>query len=215
MGATSDDGEHLRHLRAGLSLSVVSVLWTAVVGSAALTLGVSDGSLVLAALGAIGLLDGVGSATLIVHFRHAIGHRAVSERLERRALGVVTAGMATAGLATATISIGRLVAHRGGHPVAAGVVLSTVSAVVLGVLTQRKRQAARRIPSAALHADSWLSALGALLAVVTVVGTALLEALRWWWLDPAAATVLGGAAVVVSAALARGLRSPSGPGPRP
>ena len=210
MHTTDDDGGHFGSLRSGLWLSVVSVVWTAAAGSAALTLGVSDGSLVLAALGAIGLIDGVGSATLIVHFRHAIGHRALSERLERRALRVVTVGMAAAGLATAVISVDRLVAHRGGHPVIAGVALSAVSAVVLSALALRKRRTARRIPSTALLADAWLSGIGALLAAVTVVGTALLEAFRWWWLDPAAAAALGAAALVVSAALARGLRSDPG-----
>ena len=208
---TTDDDGHLGNLRSGLWLSVVSVVWTAAAGSAALTLGVSEGSLVLAALGGIGLIDGVGSATLIVHFRHAIGHRALSERLERRALLVVTAGMAAAGLATGVISVDRLVAHRGGHPVIAGVALSAVSAVVLSALALRKRGTARRIPSTALFADAWLSGIGAVLAVVTVVGTALLVAFRWWWLDPAAATVLGASALVVSAALSRELRSDPGP----
>jgi divalent metal cation (Fe/Co/Zn/Cd) transporter len=54
----------------------------------------------------------------------------------------------------------------------------------------RKRYVAVRLPSGALLADSRLSAIGALLAVVAVGGTAATQALGWWWADPVAALMI-------------------------
>jgi divalent metal cation (Fe/Co/Zn/Cd) transporter len=196
-------GVHRAHVRTGLRLSVASMSWTAAAGSAAVVIGVVSGSVVVVAFGSIGMIDGVGSAALVVHFRHALRHQAMSVRLERTAWRVVTVGMAAAGLAIATVSAVRLVAHQGGHAVLAAVIGSGCSAVVLGVLAAAKRRAARRIPSHALLADSWLSWAGAALAVVTVVSTALIEVLRWPWLDPAAAIAIAAGAVAMSVALRR------------
>jgi divalent metal cation (Fe/Co/Zn/Cd) transporter len=68
----------------------------------------------------------------------------------------------------------------------------------------RKRRVSAQIPSHALLADSWLSAAGAVLGVLTLVGSALERALGWWWLDPVAATLVACGALALSWVLARG-----------
>lgn len=189
-------------LRAGLRISVVSFTWTLVAGAWAIALGATSNSLTLIAFGAIGLLDAVGSSALIAHFRHALRHEAISERHERLALRIVTLGMATVGVGTFIDSIVRLAAHGSARSSAGGVVLASVSLVALSVLARRKQAIARRVPSNALHADGWLSAVGAVLAGVTLVGSGLTAAFGWWWLDPVAAMVIGGAAFLLSTRLA-------------
>lgn len=92
----------------------------------------------------------------------------------------VTVGMAAVGLATAAGSIGRLTGHMGSKPIPIGVVLASVSVVVLAWLAGVKLRTARVIPSRALRADGWVSATGALLALVTVTGTGLTGALGLW-----------------------------------
>ena len=161
-------------------------------------------SLVLIAFGVIGLLDAVGSGSLIIHFRHAQRHEMLSERLEAIALRVVTIGMAIVGIATVADSAYRLSAHTTGEAPTAGVVLAGVSALVLATLARRKHQVARHIPSPALQADGWLSAMGAMLAVVALVGTGMEATFGWWWLDPVAAIGVGVGAVGLSVALVRG-----------
>jgi len=171
-------------------------------------LGLSDwgsgaGSLVLVSFGAAGLLDAVGSAMLVVHFRHALRHEEFSQRHERLALRLVTGGLIAVGSLTAIESGRRLL--QGVHPrtVAGGVALAGTSALVLGLLSQRKRRIAGHIPSRALLADGWLSAVGALLAAVTVAGTGLTAAFGWWWADPAAAAFVALGAVSIAAVMAR------------
>jgi len=192
-----------RHLRAGLRLSLATLAWTVATNGPALVLGVVRGSLVLAAFGLTGLLDAAGSATLAVHLRHALRHEAFSERHELIALRVVTVGLVAVGVTTAAESVHRLVSHPSAHRVPAGMAIAAVSAGVLAVLSHHKRRVGALIPSKALVADGWLSAVGAALAVVTVAGTALTIAYDTWWADPIAAFTVGVGAIVTAVVMTR------------
>jgi divalent metal cation (Fe/Co/Zn/Cd) transporter len=159
------------------------------------------------AFGCTGLLDAAGSLALVVHFRHAVRHEAFSERHERVAFLVVNAGLVVVALSTAASSVGRLVSRRHGHESTVGIAVACVSVVVLTLLSRRKIGLGRTIPSQALVADGLLSATGAVLAVVTVLGTAL-AAQGWWWADPGAALAVAAGALTVAVVLAqRGRRS--------
>jgi divalent metal cation (Fe/Co/Zn/Cd) transporter len=186
---------------AGLRVSLISFAWTVVAGASAIAIGILYSSLVLVAFGAIALIDAVGSGALILHFRHALRHDAISERHERWAHLLVTAGMSIIGLATMADSAYRLAAKPTAPVALPGTILSAVSIVVLLLLSRRKRSLAERIPSAALNADGWLSAAGAVLAAAALVGTGLRAGLGWWWTDPLAAGGVGAGALVLSIAL--------------
>ncbi len=203
-------------LRDGLRVSQVSFVWTLVAGTAAIAIGVTGSSLVLLAFGLIGLLDAVGSGSLIVHFRHSQRNEALSVRHERTALRVVTLGMAMIGLATIAFSAYRLDTHPTTAALPVGIALAGLSVLVLATLAIYKLTIAGRIPSHALRADGWLSAMGAALAVVALAGTGLVAAFGWWWVDPVAAMAVGCGAAGLSIWLARGpgqddgLRDPIG-----
>jgi divalent metal cation (Fe/Co/Zn/Cd) transporter len=185
-------------LSAAVRVSIASIAWTMVANSASVGLGVAAGSVVLVAFGMTGLLDAAGSVALVVHFRHALHHEALSERHERISLHVITLGLATVGVVTLSASARRLAIHEGSSTSAIGIAIAAASILVLGVLAIRKHQVARRIASRPLHADGWLSATGCLLAFVTVTGSILAARFDWWWADPAAAAVIGGAAIVLA-----------------
>jgi len=194
---TTDD------LRAGLRVSTASIAWTVVSGTLAVVVGFSTGSLVLVAFGFTAILDAAGSAALILNFRHALHHDAISDRLERRALRVVTLGLVVVGSVTGLESVRRLVGRIRGEVAPVGLVLAALSIVVLALLSVGKRRIAPRIPSRALAADGWLSATGCLLAVVTVAGTGLAAALGWWWADPLAASVVALGAIGIAVVMLR------------
>jgi divalent metal cation (Fe/Co/Zn/Cd) transporter len=187
-----------------LHVSQASLAWTIAAGSTAVVVGVIGSSLALITFGMIGLLDGVGSASLIVHFRHSSRHEAISARHEQIALMIVTVGMAAIGLATIGDSVYRLLTHAPSHPRTLGTVVAGVSILVLGILAITKRTIARRIPSHALYSDAWVSGVGALLALVVLSGTALDVGLGLWWVDAIAAIVIACAAVTLSIVLVQG-----------
>jgi divalent metal cation (Fe/Co/Zn/Cd) transporter len=190
-------------IRDGLRASVASLTWTFLASSTAIGLGLARNSLVLVAFGAVGLLDAVGSFTLVVHFRHALRNDDLSERHERIALRVITIGMIVVGVLTIAQGIHRLADHGEAEGVPAGTVLAGASAVVLATLAARKLLVGRQIPSPALRADGWLSLMGSFLAAITVAGTGLNAALGWWWLDSVAAIVIAAVAIAAGALLSR------------
>lgn len=185
-------------VRQGLRVSALSAVWTVAAGSGAIAIGVIGNTLTLAVVGVIGLLDAVGSATLLFHFKHAIRHESISARREKATLLVVSAGLAAVGLATIGDSAYRLDRHTRSTPALAGIILAGLSIVISAGLAVRKRRIAGRIPSRALNADGWLSATGAVLAFVTVLGTTLDRAFAWWWSDPVAAVTVASGAIALS-----------------
>ena len=171
--------------QAALRVSQISVAWTLVASAAAVVAGIAAGALVLVAFGVTGLLDAAGSYALIVSFRHAMRHKAVDPRRERLALRIIGLGLIVVGVLTAGESVRRLAEGSNAERSAVGVAIASASAFVLTGLSVRKVQLAARLASPALRADGWLSATGALLAVITVAGTLLAD--RAGWADPAAA----------------------------
>ncbi len=137
----------------------------------------------------------------VVHFRHALRHEAFSDRREQLALRAVTLGLVVVGTSTAVESTRRLIGHVESHAVPTGAALAAMSIGVLGLLAVRKHRTAGRIPSRALLADGWLSAIGCLLAIVT--GTGLTSAYGWWWVDPLAAAAVACVALTIAAVMAR------------
>jgi len=184
-------------------VSVLSLGWTLAIGGGSLVIGIVDDSLAVAAFGATGLLDAVGSASLTLQFAHARSRGAHSHRFEAVTLRIVTVGLAATALATSVLAVGRLRGHGTEAATTAGVVISAASIAVLVLLAAAKRRIAPRIPSHALYADSWVSTVGAALAVVAAVGVVLRGSLGWWWADPVAALVVGVVAMCLSAWLLR------------
>jgi divalent metal cation (Fe/Co/Zn/Cd) transporter len=68
-----------------------------------------------------------------------------------------------------------------------GTVIAAASVPVLSLLAFRKRWVAVRIPSRALLGDAHLSAVGAALAGLALIGTGASAWFGWWWADAVAA----------------------------
>jgi divalent metal cation (Fe/Co/Zn/Cd) transporter len=190
MPATKED----ELLRSALRISAVSAVWTLAASVAAIVIGYAGHAIALVAFGTVGILDSAASVALVAHFRD-VRRGGTAERLERVALRVVTAGLVTVGVATAVVSVSRLLDRRASASSPASVVLAAVSLLALAGLSLRKRQISARIASHALRADSHLSAVGAVLAAVTLAGTAASSSLGWWWADPVAALAIAVGAV--------------------
>jgi divalent metal cation (Fe/Co/Zn/Cd) transporter len=185
-------------VRAGLTASVASVAWTAITSAIAIGFGVSSGSVVLIAFGAVGFFDLAGSSALVVHFRHALRHQEISGGHERIAHLVVSYGMLTVGVATLAGSIDKLASDSESSEPLAGLIASAASIFVLGYLGVRKRAIGRQIPSRALTTDGALSLTGAGTAACTVAGLGLNDAFGWTWVDPVAAMCIGVTACVIA-----------------
>ena len=94
--------------RAGRRISAISIAWTFVGSSFAISFGVRSGSAALVAFGLVGFVDLVGSVALVHHFRHALRTDALSDHFEQRAHRIVTVGLLTIGSVTIVVSAVRL-----------------------------------------------------------------------------------------------------------
>jgi divalent metal cation (Fe/Co/Zn/Cd) transporter len=182
-------------VRSALRVSAASAVWTLTASIAAILIGLADGSLALIAFGAVQLFDFAADVVLVIHFRRG----ADAEHLERIVLRVVAVGLVATGLTTAIVSTSQLLSHGEAHGTTAGLVLAAASLIALTALAIRKRHIANRLPSHALRADGNLTAVGATLAAVTLVGAAATTLFGWWWADPAAALTIAAVATGVGA----------------
>jgi divalent metal cation (Fe/Co/Zn/Cd) transporter len=194
---------HSIALKRARAISALSLAWTLSVSTLALFVGLAAQSLVLIAFALTGAFDALGSAALVIHFGRALRLGSVSERFERAVLGLVAVGMWGVAAGTGVQSVMRLASDDTAEATVAGTVLAAVSAVALVVLARRKASIARSVPSAALIADSHLTKFGAILALVTLLGTASTHVLGWRWLDPCAALLVAALLLMVGATVAR------------
>ncbi len=185
------DGMHRAHVKAALRVSMLSMVWTLVSSVFAVIIGIRSRTSVLVAFGAVGVVDAIGSASLSYHFLRGLQHDQLSERLENLSHRIVLSGLLVVGSAAVLGGAIRLLLSSSRGSSDAGVALAGVSFVVLLVLSSRKLQVARRISSAALRSDGQLSAVGAVLAAITLVGTVIERWLGWSWADATATILLG------------------------
>lgn len=76
-----------------------------------------------------------------------------------------------------------------------GIVVASVSIIVMPVLAFAKRRVADRLGSQVLRADAAETFLCSWLSAILLVGLALNATVGWWWADPVAALGIAGLAV--------------------
>jgi len=71
-----------------------------------------------------------------------------------------------------------------------GIVVTTLSLVVMPLLARAKLRVAAALSSRALRADAHETIVCAWLSFTTLLGLALNAVLGWWWADPVAALAM-------------------------
>ena len=183
-------------LRHALRLSWASIGFGLVAGSVSVASGIAEHSLGVLAAGLSVLADVIGSGVLVWRFATERSDPARAQHVEELAARAVAAALGLIAVALAFESISALAA--GSHPGSSAVTVITaaVSIVVLMPLAHRKRDTATRLGSHALRGDSTLSAIGAMTAVLALIGLLLFDAFGWWWADRVVALVIAAAAVI-------------------
>jgi hypothetical protein len=184
-------------LRAAWRVARLSVAWTLLASVMGLQIGVRTGSGVLVAFSAIGFVDAIGASAIASHFGRAVRQQRNDDGMEEFAHEIVVFGLVAIGFGTVLVETSRLFVGAHSKPSLGAVVLMATSVVVLSLLAVRGRAIADRVSSAALRADSNISAVGAGLAGIALVGIALTQLLGLDSADALAAILVGGIAIVV------------------
>jgi divalent metal cation (Fe/Co/Zn/Cd) transporter len=172
-----------RLLRRAIALSALSIVISGVLGVIAVAAGLASNRLSLLGFGFDAAIDSIASVVLLWRFRLETTQPARADRAERLAEIGVGWVLVVLGLYLGIRAIEAIVV--GGHPesTAVGTGISVASVLVLPVLAAAKYRTARALASRALRADSILTGIAALLALVAVAGAVLTESLGITWAD--------------------------------
>lgn len=177
-------------VRRAILLSVASILLSGLLGGIAIAVGLVTGRLALLGFGFDAAIDSVASIVLVWRFRIETRHPHRAERAERLAERVVGGVLIALALYLA-LTAGR--ALLGGERPASEVVslgISLVSLAILPLLALAKYRVARALDSRALRADSILTGVAALLALIAMGGFVLTEAFGIAWADAVGALLV-------------------------
>jgi len=112
------------------------------------------------------------------------------EQVEQKATRNVGVTLLAAGLYIAGQAARSLLTHATSGTSAVGVSLAVSSVCMLSPLAYGKIRLASQLSSGALRGDGVLTAVGACLAAVTLLGLLVNTLLGWWWADPLAALLI-------------------------
>lgn len=182
-------------IRCALRLSAISVAWNGLAGSIAVYAALATGSLSLLGFGADAVIDSAASVALIWRFHVESRQPERAAHVEHVAERVVGAALVALAVYLAVGSVRALAAQAHPEGSAVSVVLLIASAIALPPLAVAKNRVARQLGSGALRADSILTAVAALLALISLASLVASQALGFWWADAIAGLVV--AAIVL------------------
>lgn len=176
-------------VRRGLRLNYVTIAYNTFEAIVSIAAGVVAGSVALVGFGADSVIEVTASAAAQWRLRADLNpvRRELVEHLTVRIIGGTFLALA---LYVTYESITTLVAREGPDRSVVGVILLTMSVIVMPLLARAKRRVAGALGSSALTADARQTSLCAYLSVIALAGVGLNTLLGWWWADPVAALLM-------------------------
>ncbi len=191
--ATNSDTSRHRLLRRGLWLSAAVVLWNVMEGIVAIAAGLIANSVALISFGVDSSVEVISA--LVVTWRISAelrdGEIEQAEKLERRA-APITGALLFALAAYIVVDAGQRLLGLGedADTSVVGIVLTSISLVLMPVLGWAKLRTARALQSSAMRADAYETIACAWLSLTALAGLALNAAFGWTWADPLAALLI-------------------------
>jgi divalent metal cation (Fe/Co/Zn/Cd) transporter len=176
-------------VRRGLLLNYLTIGYNTLEAVASLAAGLVAGSVALVGFGIDSAIELTASVAAQWRLRadHHADRRAHAERRTRQIIGVCFLALALYITVDGAWALWQRVAPERS---VAGLVILTLSLIVMPWLARQKRAVARALSSRALQADATQTALCAYLSAIALVGVGLNAWLGWWWADPVAALVM-------------------------
>jgi divalent metal cation (Fe/Co/Zn/Cd) transporter len=183
--------EHDRRalVRRGLRLNYLTIAYNSLEAIASLVAGILAGSVALVGFGVDSVIEVTASGAAQWRLR-AHMDPARRERVEQVARHVIGWSFLALAAYVAYDSATSLWFRERPDKSVLGIVILTLSVVVMPVLARAKRRVAVAMGSRALAADATQTSLCAWLSAIALVGVGLNALLGWWWADPVAALAM-------------------------
>ena len=188
--ATTASPEHRALLvKRGKRLEWLTIGWNGLEGLVSLAAGLLAGSVSLVGFGFDSLIELTSGAALLWRIS-ADADEERRERVERTSLRIVGGCFLALAAYLVVDSVKTLLHHESPERSPVGIAITAAAVVVMPLLARAKRNVAKQLGSAAMHADSKQSEFCMWLSGIVPVGLILNAAFGMWWADPAAALVM-------------------------
>jgi len=187
-------------------LAGASVAYNVVEAALSVAAGLAAGSVALVGFGLDSLVEVFSGMVILWQFRHRLpGTR------ERQALRLIAVSFFALAAYVTAGSVRSLLGTTETTPSAMGIVIATVSLMVMPFLSWAQRRTGGELGSGSVVADSKQTLLCTYLSAVLLVGLVLNATLGWGWADPLAGLVIAGVAVREGSEAWRGKACGCGP----
>lgn len=187
--------DELRGLRrVGLSLAWITIVWNVAEAIIAVAAGAAASSTALVGFGIDAAIEVASASVVVWQFSREL-RGGYDEDRERLALRLIAITFFLLAAYVSLEAVRDLFGSADAEHSTVGIILASVSVVVMPVLAIAKRRTADRLGSPTLRADSRETLLCSWLSVALLGGLVLNSWLGWWWADPVAALVIAGFAV--------------------
>lgn len=176
-------------VRRGLVLNWLTIGYNAIEAVISIVAGMAAGSVALVSFGVDSVIEMTASIAAQWRLRTDLDveRRARVERTTLRAIGVTFFALAAF---VAYESVETLWTGEAPERSVIGLIILTVSVIVMPVLARAKRRVAQSLESRSLEADAAQTSLCAYLSAIALAGVGLNALLGWWWADPVSALVM-------------------------
>lgn len=178
--------DRVEQVRRGLRLEYFTIGYNSLEGLIALVAGFMAGSVALVGFGFDSVIEVTSGAALVWRF----GSDAHGEKREAIALRVVGACFVVLAAYVGYEALRSLALREPPERSLPGIILASVSLIVMPLLARAKRRVAGRIASAAMTADARQTEFCTYLSAILLGGLLLNALFGWWWADPLAGLVM-------------------------
>ncbi len=172
-------------VRRSVQLNVATLAYNSLEGIVALVAGALAGSIALTGFGLDSMIEVAASLTALWRLRADVELRR-RERAERVSLRVIGALFLALAAYVAGQAAWALYRREAPSESILGIVIATLSIIVMPLLARAKRRLALELRSGALAAESKQTSLCAYLSAILLGGLVLNATIGWWWADPIA-----------------------------
>jgi len=181
--------ERAAHVRHGIRLEYLTLVWNALEAIVAIAAGAIAGSIALMGFGLDSVIEMTSGAVLLWRLS-SDADAARRERMEAVSLRLVGISFVLLAAYVAFDAIKSLWLRDRAEESVPGIVIAALSLIAMPLLARAKRRVATGINSGALHADSRQTDICAYLSAILLGGLILNTAFGWWWADPVAGLIM-------------------------
>ncbi len=183
--AATSTANRAEYVCRGQRLEYFTIAYNSLEGAASIVAGLLAGSVSLVGFGLDSLIEVASGAALLWRLRYDTD-TSRREQVERTALRTVGACFIALALYILYESSSTLMRRAPPERSIVGIVIASISVILMPLLARAKRRVALQIGSGAMHADSKQADFCGYLSAILLGGLLLNAFLGWWWMDPAA-----------------------------